>query len=514
MIFEGKNWAGDVELRTEVLVVGSGSGGAVAAREMAEAGRDVIILEEGRYIRPETYGAWRPSESLRWLGRSGGTTVALGLGDSPTINILAGSCVGGSSVMTGGVCFRIPSQVHQEWVDTLGIADLSEEAMRPFYERVEAIGHVAPVPVEMRSRGTQLFGEGLQARGLPELQPIHRNTKGCCGCSRCNFGCPHQAKQSVDLTYLPRALQRGAQIYADFRVDRILSDGRRVTGVEGMILRDPDRKPFRRFVVKADLVILAAGSLHTPLLLMRSGIFGQSGQVGRGLTLHPAFRVGAVFDQPVQNWKGALQSAYTHHPTDHDLIFISVMAPISVLTATFHGGGPAWMKKIRENAASLATFGGMVHDAPGGRIWRGPGREPLITYRLTPQNKDSMLRGMRFLAETFLSAGAKELLFPIIGFPALRSFDDLKKLDPSAIPGSRLECFSFHPLGTCRIGTDPKRAVVDPHGQLFDLENLYIADGSILPTSVGVNTQIPVMAMASRVAFAILDRSPSHRRVF
>ncbi len=508
MIVRGSELDRPLELRAEVIVIGSGAGGSVIAKELTEAGRDVLVLEEGRYVRPQVYGQWRPSMTLRRMGRSGGTTAAIGVGDSPTINIQAGSCVGGSSVMTGGVCFRIPGHVHKEWVDELGVSSLSEEAMLPFYERVEKAIHVEEVPENMRSRGTQLFGQGSAKLGMP-LQPLKRNTKGCCGCSACNFGCPHQAKMSVDLTYLPVALAGGAKVLADHRVDRILLDGDRVVGVEGSILREPDRKPKGRFVAKAPVVVVAAGTLHTPVLLSKSNIGRRSGQVGRNVTLHPAFRIAAVFDEPIQNWKGALQSAYCQHPSEEKLIFVSVMAPPSVLTAMWPGVGPAFMEKARQ-LGHLATFGGMVHDEPVGRIWTTPGREPLITYTMDPRDRTAMFEGIRFLAESYFEAGAKTVLMPILGTEPLHTMDDLRRIDVTRLKASSVECLSFHPLGSCQMGTDPRRAVVDPRGECFDVRGLWIADGSVFPSSVGVNTQIPVMTMATRIAFEMLE-SPSPR---
>lgn len=503
MIIQGSQAHKDLDLRTQVVVVGSGSGGAVCAKELAEAGRDVLLLEEGPYVPPEVYGRWRPSKTLRKLGRAGGMAVVLGIGDSPSFNILAGSCVGGSSVLTGGVCFRIPSEVHETWVRELGVSNLCEEAMVPFYERVEQMLQVEQVPATMRSLGTRRFAQGLHKMGI-ELKPMHRNIRGCQGSSRCNFGCPHQAKFSADLTYLPRAMTMGAELVCDARVQRILTKGRRAVGVEGVLL-DLERRPVRRFRVRAEQVILAAGTLHTPLLMLRSKLGRLSGQVGRHLTLHPSFRVTALFDDPIENWKGAMQSAYCNHPTDDTLLFNSIMTPPGVLIATLPGMGPAWSQSLPELFPHLAAFGGMVHDDAGGQVSRAFGTEPLLTYRLSPRNKTSIFRGIRFMAEAFFAAGAKRVYLPLIGAPPLHKPTQLDDIH-DGLSARRLESVSFHPLGTCRMGTDPKHAVVDPNGESFELQDLFVADGSIFPTSVGVNTQIPIMTMATRIAFAILGQ--------
>jgi len=440
---------------------------------------------------------------MRRMGRLGGSTIAGGVGDSPMINILSGMCVGGSSVLTGGVCFRIPSTVHNAWEERLGVQDLGEEAMRSHYLRVEEMSHVEVVPEAMRSRSTSLFGEGAERRGL-SMKALSRNTQGCCGCSRCNFGCPHQAKLSVDLTYLPRAEALGAHIHANHRVERILREGDRIVGVRGVVLDEKTRTPVQRFEVQADHVVLAAGTLHTPLLMMKSGLGKASGELGKNLTLHPAFRILARFDEPVYPWRGALQSAYIDELDDDRLILVSAFAPINIMAGGYPGIGPAFMARVRDSVRS-ATFGGMVHDDAGGRIWPYVGREPFVTYRLSPRDKASMFEGLRILAECYLEAGAREVQMPIFGYKSISQIDELKKITPETIPANKIECLSFHPLGTCRMDPDPRRGVVDPDGRVHGLRRLWVADGSIFPTSVGVNTQIPIMTMATRVAFNMIN---------
>ncbi len=502
MIVQGSRIDRDMTYRADVIVVGSGAGGAVVARELAEQGMKVLVLEEGPYVSPEVYGRWRPMQSFRRMARSAGTTLAIGTGGSPSISILAGSCVGGSSVLTGGVCFRIPDEVHAEWVDLLGTDSLSEAAMRPLYERVEAMVGVEEVPEHMRSRGTQLFGEGAAKVGY-NLHPTRRNTSGCCGCSRCNFGCPQKAKLSVDLTYLPRAVSLGTTICADHRVRRVLFDGDRAVGVEGVLLADPDRTEHHRFVAKADTVVLAAGTMYTPSILRRSGYRDRSGQLGRNVTLHPACRGVGVYDEPVQNWKGAMQSAYADHFTDRRLMFVSVSAPVSVLAAGQPGVGPEYMQRVRASD-HISTFGFMVHDDPRGRVRSGIGHEPVMTYNMSKADREAMREGMRLMCETMFASGAREVLLPAFGAEPLGDMDQARKAI-AELDLRTLESLAFHPLGSCRMGRDEQTAVCDIHGRVFGVRNLWLADGSILPTSVGVNTQIPIMTMATRTAFEIVE---------
>lgn len=504
MIIQGSAQARHLELRTDVVVIGSGASGAVIARELSEAGREVLILEEGRHYTPEQMGNWRASKVMHRVGRAGGTLAAVGIGDTPAIGIFTGSAVGGSSLLTGGVCFRIPEDVHDKWSHELGVASLSYEQMLPYYELVEKICNIELVPESMQSKGTELFGVGARALGADFL-PMRRNTKNCDGLSKCNYVCPIQAKISVDLSYLPLARKAGATIYTDMRCERLLTDGDKLKGVEGVILREPDRQPEHTFRVRANHVILCAGALHTPLILKKSGIGKQSGLVGKNLSLHPGFALSAIFDQEVRTWDGAMQSAYCHQPGQERLLFNSIAAPPNMLAGFIHGAGPRLLNNIKQELNHMATFGAMMHDDSGGEVRRGPGREPLITYKLSARDRAALFEGIRWGLEAYFEAGARKIYTPFIGAGPMHSMDDVRRLDMERLGAKRLQSASYHPLGTAQMGTDPKRSVVDPSGQTHELKGLWVADGSIFPSSVGVNSQLPIMTMATRIACEFLE---------
>ena len=285
---------GDLDLEADVVVVGSGAGGAVVACELAEAGQDVIVLEEGGHVPPERYGRMRPSETMRHMWRDAGLTFAVGVGDTPMVNVMMGRCVGGSSVLTGGVCFRIPGSILHEWSTELGLDELTEKGMEPCFEAVEKAVHVEEVPAHMRSKSTLRFLEGAERLGYP-TKPLRRNTHGCNGCGRCNFGCPHGAKLSVDVTYLPRAIAAGARVYSDCRVDAITQNGGRASGVVGRVLSGPRGKKRGQLRVRARRVVLAAGAYGSPLLLEQRdraalGPGGQEPHAAPGLPRDGALR--------------------------------------------------------------------------------------------------------------------------------------------------------------------------------------------------------------------------------
>lgn len=503
-VTQGRFVPRDVEIQCDVVIVGSGAGGATVACELAEAGLDVVVVEEGGYYRPEQYGAMRPSETLRHLFRDGGLTFVVGLQDSPMVNMTMGRCIGGSSVLTGGVCFRIPGFILKNWREQQALTMFTEQALEAAYESVERSTHIEEVPIAMRSESTVAFGVGAERMGY-QLKPMHRNTKGCDGCGRCNFGCPHGAKMSVDIAYLPRALRAGARVFSDFRVDTILTKGSRAAGVSGRIYNEPGlRRPGSSFKIHARRVVMAAGAYNTPGLLLKNGLGRQSGQVGRNMTVHPGFRMMARFDRKLEGWKGALQSAFSDAYEDERITLTALYVPPGVLAATMKGIGPAHVSKA-QGIPNLSIFGGMVHDDPGGQLHHVLGKT-FSTYRMSARDRHAMHTITRVMAETYFAAGAQEVYLPVLGMAPISSMDELRKIDFKSIPAKRYECSSQHPLGTTRMGVSAEHSVVNPDGESWELEELYVADGGIVPSSLGVNPQQAIMTLATRIGWHLREK--------
>lgn len=497
---EGRELAGDHTFDCDTVIVGSGASGAVVAAKLAEAGERVLVVEEGGRTPPEEYARLRPAQSLRKLWREGGSTAAMGIGDTPVINVTMGRCVGGSSVLTGGVCFRTPEFVLDHWSKELGLRDLSPRRMERYFDEVEGIVHVGEVPEEMRSRSTELWAEGAERRGL-EVKPLRRNTKGCDGCGQCNFGCPEGAKMSVDVSYLPRAVEHGTRVLSDCLVKKVVTKFGRAVGIKARLL-DERREERGSVLITAKRVVLAAGAVHTPLILWASGV--KNRQLGRNMTVHPAFRITARFEEQVRGWAGALQSAYSDDFEDRGITLVSVFVPPFAVAGGIPGVGPSWTRRVRE-MDRLAMFGGLIHDDGGGRVWRPRlGREPLITYRMSRRDRARIPVIVRQLAEAYLAAGAKELYIPVLGHDPV-SPDEFRSLDLERIPARNYECSSQHPLGTCRVGTSKRNSVVDENGAVWGVDGLHVVDGGTLPTSLGVNPQVTVMAMATRYAERMLE---------
>lgn len=501
-ITHGRSIASRVDERCDVVVVGSGASGMTVATHLAEAGHEVILLEEGPYIRRDDYQSFKPSESIRRLFREAGMVAALGVGQTPLITLTLGRVVGGSSLLTGGVCFRIPDDVHARWERELGLGELSEKALTSAYDDVERRMAVTEVPATIRSRSTDKFVEGARAMGV-EMKSMRRNTGDDCeGNARCNFGCPAGAKRSVDASYMPTALEHGARIVSDALVEGVIEEGGRAVGVRGRLLGGRYGAPSTPFSVRARAVVLCCGAIHTPGLLQRLGLKAEA--IGKHITLHPAARVVARFRDRLNGWDGALQSVYTDRYHPEGIWLNGVYSAVNILAAGLPGVGPEFRERVTQ-MPHYGVFGAMVHDEGGGWVQSSVGREPALFYRMDPRDLQRLRKSIRILAEMALEGEAEEVIPPIFGMHSIRNSRDLDRLENDPLDPRRIECMAFHPLGSARMSNDPRRGVVDPRGQCWELPGLYVADGSVLPTSVGVNSQIPIMTVATHVAWGLRE---------
>ncbi len=495
---------GTVEEQCDVVVVGSGAGGAVAAKELAEGGLSVIVVEEGAYFTSADFQG-PPFERIQRLYRDGGLTFALG---RPPIPVPLGKAVGGTTVVNSGTCFRPSAKVLQEWESRWGIEGVDLASMEPLFRRVEETISVRPVPRELLGANALAFERGVQALGYHGA-PINRNITDCHGCGVCAFGCPSDAKQAVHLSYLPRAAEAGARIYARCRVDRLLVEGGRALGVEADILERDSDIVRGRLRVRAKTVVLAAGAVHTPALLMANGLAGASGQLGRNLRIHPATAVAALFPHEVYGWRGTLQSYCMDDFAASDGLLFEVTAPVPALGAAALPGAGLAIKEGLARYKHLASVGLFVSDTSSGRVRRLPGRrEPLLTYALNRTDAARLQKGIAIAAEVFLAAGASSVITGLRALPTVSAKAELERLKTEPVAPASLTLTGFHPMGTCRMGRDPAKAVVDPWGQVHGLRGLFIADASVFPTGLGVNPQVTIMAMATRIAFHLLgDRA-------
>ena len=480
---------GDTVLDCDVVVVGSGAGGSTVAAELAEAGFDVIVVEEGSYYSTRDFTA-DTSAMVRQLYRDGGATMAVG---NPPVMYQEGRAVGGSTVINGGMSWRTPERVLDRWQHA-GL-DISAKAMEPYFERVERRIHVAGMDPEAIGNDNQLLKKGADAMGWKVIGNL-RNQAHCAGSNRCAFGCPTGAKQSALVSYVPRALHYGARVYADVRVDRITRHGKRATGVMG-------RCGNYNIAVRAKLVVAACGAIHTPALLVRSGFRSPSGQIGHNLSMHPNVKVVAIFDEPVTGWKGAHQAFQVREFEEQGLLFAAVNMPPSVLAMSFPQRGRA-LGELMANYDKMVLAGMLCEDTATGRVRTIDGR-PQAFYQLAEADAANLQRGVSLLSELLFAAGAKRILLPFHGAPELASADDARHLLDRTIPAKGWEVVTVHMMGTARMGHDRSQAVTDAFGTVYDADRLIVADASLFPTPIGVNPMETIMALATRAAAHVID---------
>ena len=485
---------GDTVVDADVVVIGSGAGGATIAAELAEAGFEVVVVEEGSYYQTRDFTA-DSSAMVRQLYRDGGATLALG---NPTIMYQEGRAVGGSTVINGGMSWRTPDKILARWERESGIAGLGRD-LESHFERVERRIHVAPMDPEAIGTDNLLLKKGADAKGWNIIGNL-RNQAHCVGSNRCAFGCPTGAKQSSLASYVPRALHYGARIYADVRVDQITRHGKRATGVVGTV-----RGTGHKLTVRGKLVIAAAGAIHTPALLVRSGFRSPSGQIGHNLSMHPNVKVVAIFDEVVTGWKGAHQAFQVREFQDQGLVFAAVNLPPSILAMSFVHRG-AQLGQLMDRYDRMVVAGMLCEDTHLGRVRTINGR-PQAFYQLAEADAANLKRGVSLLSELLFAAGAKQILLPFHGAADLYSPDDARRLIDRTIPARGWEVVTVHMMGTARMGTDRSRDVTDAFGLVHDVDRLMIADASIFPSAIGVNPMETIMALATRAAGHVIDNA-------
>ncbi len=479
-----------LEVRADVVVVGSGAGGGVVAAELAEAGVDVVVVEEGGWAGTEDFGP-DAGRALRGLYRDAGMRMALGV---PPVLFSEGRCVGGSTVINGGMTWRTPERILDGWALDDGVEHIRAKDMERWFERVErrvSAGRQADWSI---GRDNQLLAEGAAKLGWHTVKNI-RNQLHCAGSNNCAFGCPTGAKRSVILSYLPRALAFGARVLAGARVDRVLFDGRRATGVEGPGFR-----------VRANRTVVCGGAVQTPALLQTSGVRSRSGNLGRRLSLHPNIKLVALMREPVRGWQGVHQAFQVEEHGDSEglrLAAVNVPPSLTAMTLPMYGSELA---RVMGRYDHMVVAGMLMEDSVYGRV-RAVGGTPVTTYQVTDDDGRRLVRGASLLAELLFEVGAEEIILPFEGVPSLKSVDDARALTDQTVALSKMELVTVHIMGTAAMGSDPTRHVCDSYGGVYDADSLFVADASLFPGPIGINPMETIMALATRVASRLIESS-------
>lgn len=485
----GRDLPADKTIECDVVVVGTGAGGAVVAKELAEAGLAVVMLEEGDFFTRKDFSG-RLWDAQRMLYRDKGFTVTLG---NTIIPVPMGVTVGGSTTINTGTCWRTPEWILNRWVNDHGLDELTPDRMAPHFDRVEKILRIQAATPEQVGAVGRVIARGCDALGWTHL-PVKRNAPECDGSGVCNFGCPIDAKLGMDLSYVPLALKSASVLFTRVRADRVWIENGRAAGV---LARTRDGGKNVRFRSRA--VVVACGAIMTPYFLLRQGICNRSGLVGRNLSIHPAVGAAALFNEEIRGYAATPQGYCVNQFHKDGILLLGASVPIDVAAAQFIMIGRELMEAM-EAYDRVATFGGMVEDEGVGRVRPGPGGRPLMTYSVNAETLDKLKRAAAAIARIFLRAGAKWVHPHVQRAPTLRSDSDVDAFLRSPWKARDFILTAYHPLGTCRMGIDPLTSVINQNHESHDLPGLFIADGSVMPSSVAVNPQETIMAMATRAA--------------
>jgi choline dehydrogenase-like flavoprotein len=489
----------------DFAIVGSGAGGSVVAAVLAAAGARVAVLEEGGHYTRDDF-TMQEEWAYPALYQEHGNRATEDL----AIMILQGRNVGGGTTVNWTSSFRTPPATLRRWAERDGVGDLDEATLAPHFAAVEARLDVgAGNPDDVNANNRKLMDGAAKLGWQPEL--IRRSVKGCARLGYCGMGCPLDAKRTSRTTFLADAVAAGTTVYSDCRVKLVETDRGRARAVVADVLDRGADRPRGRLIIHARKgVVLAGGAINTPALLLRSHAGTDSGAVGKRTFLHPTVPLVAFYDQPIEAFYGPPQSVSVHHFADRgDRVgYFLETAPVHPMLGAiaFPGFGDAHRRMAERLPYVQATIALLIdghHDDVGGEVSVSRDGRISLRYPLHASLREAAIDAIGNMARLQLAAGAREVVTlhetPIV----IRGEADIARVADAPFEANRHTLFSAHQMGGCAMGSDPQRSVVNTRGRHHQIENLWIADGSVFPTALGANPQLSVYAHARLFATAI-----------
>ena len=492
---------GQQVVMTEVLIIGSGAGGGVVAGELAAAGYEVMVVEKGGYHAEHNLTGNELTESERLFEKNGALTTK-----NTAMIVLAGATLGGGTTVNWSASFRTPKHVLREWANEYGIreaiSDSWQQSLDAVMERTNVNcdeSHVNP--------NNGVFERGLKNLGW-HVDTISRNVKGCEDCTFCNYGCTFGAKQGTLKTYLQDAYDQGSNIVVNATVRRILHERGEATGA--IVEVTDDHGNIRSMTIKAKLVVVAAGSIHTPAILLRSGLTNP--HIGGNLHLHPTTLMYSLFPEAIRPWQGVPMSRVSKQFSNLDGRGYGVtleVAPshIGLSAATIGWTNAKQHKSILSNMERMANVIAIARDYYGGRVVVDRYGDPVLDYQLHPYDEKHLQRGVLEMLKIHYAAGAEEVFAPhndILSFKRTGNDGDfvrfLRQVEDRGLQPNAFPLFSAHQMSSCRMAGSPRQGALKPSGETYEVKNLFVADGSAMPTATGVNPMMSIMATAHHIA--------------
>jgi choline dehydrogenase-like flavoprotein len=494
----------DLALACDLVVVGSGAGGAPVAEVAARAGKRVVVLEAGSYWRPRDMTRLEHEMFPRLFHEKAGRTTL-----DRSIHVHQGKGVGGSTLHNLSLCKRIPREVLDEWRGARGLASLAPATLEAAYDDVERRLSVRALEEPELNANNRAAKRGCEALGYRGAM-LRINRVGCRGAGYCELGCPFDAKENALKVYIASAVEAGAAVLADTWAVRVRWSGRRASGVDAVV-RDPETGAERhRVSVEARAVCVSASATGTPALLLRSEVPDPRGLVGSRLFLHPGAAAAGVFDEPIYGWTGIPQSwecteFLDFAPGSERRVWILPAFAHPVGVSAILGGFGAEHARRLADYPRLAAITAMVHDESPGRVRARGAHGVAIDYALHERDAAQLALGLRESARILLAAGARRATVPLSTPLDVERLEDVDRLlGGLAVRPHDLDIAAVHPMGTVFMGDDPERACVDASGRYHRLENLFVADASLFPGSIGGPPQLTIYALGTIVGRAVV----------
>jgi choline dehydrogenase-like flavoprotein len=498
-------------LECDVAIVGSGAGAGITAELLSAAGLKLILIEEGPLKSSRDFRQLESEAYPSLYQESAGRKTA-----DKAINILQGRCVGGSTTVNWTSSFRTPSSTLAYWRQHFGLAEFSDDALSPWFLRAEQRLQVGPWLIAP-NENNELLRKGALKLGIAAAA-IQRNVKGCWNLGSCGLGCPTNAKQSMLVTTIPAALDRGATLLVETRVDRLELQHDRVTALHCVAVSANGTALGAAMRINARHVVVAGGAINSPALLMRSGAPDPHHLLGARTFLHPVALSSATFDHEVAGWQGAPQTIYSDHfldvdPIDGPIGYKLEAPPLHPLIFVTSIGGfghqaAASFAQFPNTHALLALLRDGFHaESAGGRVTLRKDGSAELDYPLTPFVMDGVRRALLSMAELQFAAGARQVLTGHELAPIYTSWQQAKA-SIATLPMRPLltKLVSAHVMGGCGMAADPARGVVRPDAVHWQIENLSVHDGSLFPTSIGANPQLSVYGIVNKLATQLAKR--------
>ena len=513
-VLGGPHGAVPETLTCDVAIIGSGAGAGITAELLTRAGLSVVIVEEGP-LRSSSDFRQRESEAYPQLYQESAGRKT----EDKAISILQGRCVGGSTTVNWTSSFRTPPATLAYWEQYFGLKDYNEQALEPYFEQAERRLNVSSWQVPP-NENNELLRSGAVKLGIP-VESIRRNVQGCWNLGSCGMGCPTNAKQSMLVTTIPFALDHGATLLVETRVEKLVIEGGRVTAMQCIAVK-PNAAPVESGKIATTIVakhfVLAGGAINSPALLMRSKAPDPHKRLGTRTFLHPVAITTAVMKDTVAAWTGAPQSIYSDHflhtqPVDGPIGFKLEVAPLHPVFfgANLPGFGEKQAELFRQYPHAnvmLALMRDGFHDqSVGGTVELRDDGSPLLDYPISDYVLDGARRSMLAMAQIQFEAGAT-MVYPGHELAGGTSTWAATKAAIEALPMKPLltKIGSAHVMGGCGLGGDDKLGVTRPDGVHWQLENLSIHDGSLFPTSIGANPQLSIYGNVNRLAQGLAKR--------